>query len=251
MAITKFTTSFNSSQPMSIPLATVSASTGSPTIDTSSRAGKTIYKFTGSGTITLSKAGFAEILVIGGGGGAGFSGGQTGGAGGAGGYIYRSSAYLAAGTLTVTVGAGGTCTYNGNYTMADATNGDSSQIGDYVAVGGGQGGLRNNDPASNGRNGGSGGGACFGFTGGSAQVGQGNSGASNGGGGGSGAAGSGTSGGAGTANSITGTSVTYAAGGTRQANNNGTANTGNGAGSGTSTANQFSGGSGYVVVVIG
>jgi hypothetical protein len=48
--------------------ATVSATTGSPTIDAATRAGKTIYKFTGSGSITVGTAGTAEILVIGGGG---------------------------------------------------------------------------------------------------------------------------------------------------------------------------------------
>ncbi len=48
--------------------ATVTATTGSPTVDTSSRAGKTIYKFTASGSITIGTAGTAEILVVGGGG---------------------------------------------------------------------------------------------------------------------------------------------------------------------------------------
>ena len=33
--------------------ATVTGTTGSPTVDTSSRSGKTIYKFTGSGSITF------------------------------------------------------------------------------------------------------------------------------------------------------------------------------------------------------
>ena len=37
--------------------ATYTATTGSPTIDTSSRAGKTIIKFTGSGSITIGTAG--------------------------------------------------------------------------------------------------------------------------------------------------------------------------------------------------
>jgi hypothetical protein len=81
--------------------ATVTATTGSPTVDTSSRAGKTIYKFTGSGSITVGTAGTCEILVIGGGGG-----GARGG-GGAGGFSYNASALLPSGTLTVTVGGGG------------------------------------------------------------------------------------------------------------------------------------------------
>ena len=54
-----------------IGTAIVTATTGSPTIDTSSRPGKTIYKYTGSGTITIATGGMAEVLIIGGGGGGG------------------------------------------------------------------------------------------------------------------------------------------------------------------------------------
>ena len=60
--------------------ATVTGTTGSPGIDSSTRAGKTIYNFTGSGTITVGTAGTCEILIIAGGGG----GGGYGGGGGAG-----------------------------------------------------------------------------------------------------------------------------------------------------------------------
>jgi len=49
-----------------VPKATYSATTGSPTIDTASRPGKTIIKFTGSGSITTT-AGTAEVLVVAGG----------------------------------------------------------------------------------------------------------------------------------------------------------------------------------------
>ena len=75
--------------------ATVTGTTGSPTIDSSTRSPKTIYKFTGSGTITVATAGFIEVLV--GGGGAGGAGGVTSnygaGGGGAGGYVYNASVY--------------------------------------------------------------------------------------------------------------------------------------------------------------
>ena len=81
--------------------ATVTGTTGSPSVDSSTRAGKTIYNFTGSGSITVGTAGTAEVFVLGGGGG-----GSSGG-GGAGGLYYSTSAFLPAGTLTVTVGAGG------------------------------------------------------------------------------------------------------------------------------------------------
>ena len=39
-----------------VPKATVSGTTGSPTVDSSTRAGKTIYKFTGSGSVKIGRA---------------------------------------------------------------------------------------------------------------------------------------------------------------------------------------------------
>jgi hypothetical protein len=119
--------------------ATISATTGSPTIDTTSRAGKTIYIFNGSGSITCT-AGTAEVLIIGGGGGGGGSTG--GGGGGAGGYIYNASILLNAGTQTITVGGGGS--NNGRI----GTQGNPSSIGvppiGYTAIGGGGGGYGSN-----------------------------------------------------------------------------------------------------------
>jgi hypothetical protein len=69
------------------PKATVTGTTGSPNIDSSTRAGKTIYRFTGSGSITVGVGGTCEVLVIGGGGAGnnnGFSnaGGTSNGGGG-------------------------------------------------------------------------------------------------------------------------------------------------------------------------
>ena len=83
--------------------ATYTATTGSPSIDTSTRAGKTIIKFTGSGSVTIGTAGTCEVLMVAGGGG---GNGGTGGSG-AGGYVYDTTALLKSGVLTVTVGAGG------------------------------------------------------------------------------------------------------------------------------------------------
>ena len=122
--------------PASISKATVTSTTGSPTVDTTSRAGKTIYKFTSSGSITIGTAGTAEILLVGGGGGGGQVAVQGGGGGGAGGYLYDTSAYLTAGTLTVTVGVGGA---GGEDTFAQhGRTGRASSLGsDYHAVGGG------------------------------------------------------------------------------------------------------------------
>jgi len=105
-----------------LPKATVTGTTGSPTVDTTSRPGKTIYKFTGSGSITIGVAGSCEYLVIGG-----------GCNNGAGGLIYNTSAVLPAGTLTVTVGAGA----SGGATAGGATGGNPSQIKDIVALAGG------------------------------------------------------------------------------------------------------------------
>lgn len=100
-----------------IPKATVTGTTGSPTIDTTSRPGKTIYSFTGSGSITFGQAGTCEVLVVGGGGGGFNTGGGNffgNGGGGGGGVVYNATAYVPSSTLTVTVGAGGSDSNYGN-----------------------------------------------------------------------------------------------------------------------------------------
>lgn len=242
-----------------VPKATVTSTTGSPTIDTSSRAGKTIYKFTGSGTITIGTAGTCEYLVIGG-----------GACNGAGGLIYNTSAVLPSGTLTVTIGAGVGFNSYGN------SVGNPSRLGDIVALAGGTADIN-----TQGGNitilGGSSGGSRVTATTRSALLsgaqgnngGQGTTGmmgpAATGGGGGAGAVGgnasgtaTGGNGGAGSANSITGSSVTYAAGAGGWGSStlgtptgSGTANTGNGGSMTGDSASTNTGGSGFVVVVIG
>jgi hypothetical protein len=242
-----------------MPKATVTGTTGSPTVDTSSRPGKTIYKFTGSGSITIGVGGTCEYLVIGG-----------GAVNGAGGLIYNTSAVLPAGTLTVTIGAG--------IGFAGSTNGASgnpSRLGDIVALAGGFVDINTQGGAIFTAGGSSGGSRATSVTRSAALSGaQGNNGgqgftnamsaASTGGGGGAGAVGgnagssNGGNGGAGSANSITGSSVTYAAGGGGYGassigtpNASGGANTGSG-GSQTADGNSTNtGGSGFVVVVIG
>lgn len=241
-----------------LPKASYSATTGSPTVDTSSRPGKTILKFTGSGSVTLSSAGVCEILVIGGAGGGGGAGtSRGGGGGGAGGYLYQNVYLSTVGSaLTVTVGAGGA----GGVFGAGVTgsNGSGSCLHVYAAAQGGGGG---GDAGRGGGQGGSTGGG--GDTGGSAGTfcipGQGNlgangvSGSQGGGGGGSGSAASGVTPGTGTANSITGSSVTYAAGASPNASTPaaGGTNTGNGGQGATGSKNGAAGGSGIVVVVFG
>ena len=263
-----------------VPKATVTATTGSPSVDTSSRAGKTIYRFTGSGTITIGTEGIVEaLLVAGGGSGGGNSAafGTSGGGGGAGGHLYIEKLFLGAATYTVTVGAGGSATG----AFQRGSNGSDSRIligSVYYAVaqGGGAGGNRN---GGSGTGGGSGGGA-WSFNGSSSPrplgaagfTSQGNRGGdqlttsmSGGACGGGGAGGASydvynsltpSQGGTGLANSITGTSVTRGGGGGGGTyNNNASGYGGNGGGgaggrSGTSgvpvagTANTGGGGGG-------
>ena len=236
------------------PKATVTATTGSPTVDTSSRAGKTIYKFTGSGTITIGTAGTCEYMVLG-----------PGGSNGAGGYRYTTSGILPAGTLTVTIGAG-----SNSYIAPN-----ESRLNDIIGLGGGSGqapflsngiaGASGSGSSATSAQGGTPGAAKLsgyqGYAGGYGWAAMGGPPAVGGGGGAGGVGGDSPNsstngnGGAGVANSITGTSVTYCAGGagTGTVANAGTpvgagaANTGNGGGGSTSPT----GGSGFVVVVIG
>ena len=187
--------------------ATVTATTGSPSIDSVTRAGKTIYRFTGSGTITIGSGGTCEILVVGGGGG---GGGAyiygCGGGGGAGQLIYDTNFILPAGATTITIGAGG------------GKHGNSTRLGSVYAMGGGGGSNHSSDSGARygGQVGASGGGGgysggpegsvnsnAFGFAGGSA-----GSQAGGGGGGGSTSVGSNNSGGTGGAGG-TGTGGTY------------------------------------------
>ena len=242
--------------------ADVTSTTGSPTITTS--GGNTIYKFTGSGSITLGKAGLASAVVVAGGGGGGVFYGAGGGGGG---MLVNTSTYLPSGSNTVVVGAGGV---GGNGQAVnigiDGNNGLASSIAQIYAPGGGGGGCGSNKYnvaqvfANPGLNGGSGGGGGSGtnahatpnFSGGAGISGLGFSGGAgtatdggSGGGGGAGAVGvaaavaAGGNGGAGLANSITGSSVTYAGGGGGTGSTQGTGGTGggsNGVASGTATA---------------
>jgi len=231
--------------------------------------------FTGSGSLVVDQAGFADILVIGGGGGGGNSqSNKGGGGGGAGAYVYATQAYFAAVTQTVTIGAGGRGSLAVNGIRNGAT-GQSTACGTYIAPGGGAGGgIQGVAAYSDFFSGGSGGGAGAGtaaINGGTGLTNFGNNGganvtnasASGGGAGGSNAVGgvgvsSGTAanGGAGTANSITNLSVTRAAGGSGGSFNStantivGGANTGNGGGGagGNISTDGVAGGSGVVII---
>lgn len=134
--------------------ATVTSTSGSPTVNNNSRAGKTVYEFNGSGSITIGTAGYAEIAVIGG--GAGGSGGypqqfvgQFFGGGGGGGVHSATDHFLSAGSHTITVGAGGSSGGNFNngcdtgQRLAVGIPGSLSKIGQVVVGGGGPGGAGN------------------------------------------------------------------------------------------------------------
>jgi len=162
-----------------------------------------------------------QALVVAGGGG---GGGGTGGGGGAGGLIYNPSLGITAATnYAVTVGTGGT---GGTGLNSRGNSGTNSAFSTLTALGGGGGGSNNGvSPLS----GGAGGGGDWTTLGAAGTAGQGNGGGNGaaagppnygaGGGGGAGSAGSigtttnGGNGGAGVANTITGSSVTYAGGG--------------------------------------
>jgi hypothetical protein len=192
------------------------------------------YKtFTSSGTLTVTTAGFADVLVVGGGGGGGRGYFGSGGGGGGGGLL-AATVYLEVGTLTVTVGAAGAVGTTGD--NVSATAGGTSSIGNYYSTGGGPGAGSDTGFGTLGVGsiGGSGGGGSSNHptagAGGSGTPGLGNAGgtavssASNigggGGGGGSGGVGAnapsattGGAGGAATASTLTNTSLNYAAGG--------------------------------------
>ncbi len=246
-----------------------------------------IDKYTGAGTTTWTAptgVASAQVLVVAGGGGGGGSAGDgwNAGGGGAGGLTSNTNYSVTPGTpVTVTVGAGGargtaSSTNNGSTTTIGA-NGGNSVFGTITVIGGGGGGASSGSSGgqgtkNNGVAGGSGGGAATSYSssyinGGTATSGQGNVGGSGstggtgygGGGGGAGGVGTGpvtggNGGGLGLANSITGSSVTYATGGGTGATTpaDATAGTGNG---GTSSVcpngtavNSGSGGSGVVIV---
>ena len=182
------------------------------------------FGWTGLSTVT------ASYLVVAGGGSGAVSGANTnvsGGGGGAGGYLTGTTSLNSTLSYTVTVGAGAPAVFqiiSVSSLNLNGAQGSSSTFNAVTATGGGYGGAYN----TAGGNGGSGGGGGAFQSAGTATSGQGSNGGTGfgggspypgGGGGGSSAVGANATisqagaGGAGTANSITGTSVTYAGGG--------------------------------------
>lgn len=254
----------------------ISGTTGSPTTATYTDGGinyKT-YKFTGSGSITLTKAGILDVFIVGGGGATGNYASLGGGGGG--GSILTQSVYLNSGTCNVTIGAGGakptSYQVKGLPGFASAI-GVGTNVWTYNALGGGGGGSEvstGNQAYTNGISGGSGGGGSgsnngsAGGLGGSAMLtgmgsagGAGGTSSGSGGGGGysaAGSAGSGTTSGAGGnglgSTIVDGSTTVYYAGGgggtggTAGASGQGGGGTANTGGGGTNAA----GGSGIVII---
>jgi hypothetical protein len=219
-----------------LPKASASGTTGSPTTDTVSRPGKTIYTFTGAGSITLSEGAVQALVVGAGGGGSGGLSGICFGGPGAGGECVEQTVYLSAGTYSITVGTGGV---GGAQDGSTGTKGGNSTFGSII-MGGGRGGTTGAVGGSNGPfTGGNGSGTYAGGGAGSTADG------SNSGGGSGGAAGAGLS------SSITGSAVTYGRGGaaTGVAATAQTANIGEG-GDGVGGGGSGQAGSGGVVIIV-
>lgn len=232
--------------------------------------GNNIYTFDGSGSFSVSGATVSCNLLVVAGGASGASSYFSGGGGG-GGLCQQTGRTISSGTYTVTVGAGGIIPSN-----AQPGNNGGDSVFDTVIANGGGAGAAFTGTQENGGTGGSGGGAasnigglggltnqtnsggatCVGFPGGASSN---NSGGGGGGAGGVGSVGDPTnpvrvSGGPGVSNSISGSSVTYAAGGRGGGNggvtaNSGAANTGTGGDSGDANISASgAGGSGVVIV---
>ena len=127
------------------------ASGGSSSSITVGGVNYTLLTFTTDGTLTVSKSGLFDVLLVGGGGGGGTRITDASGGGGGAGQLIQQQIYLTVGTYTADVGAGG----------ANRTNGLASQIGtalNGVSATGGGFGAQYNDSNFAGA-GGSGGGA--------------------------------------------------------------------------------------------
>lgn len=181
--------------------------------------GYTVHTFT-SGTSNFVTSGGSkqiEYLIIAGGGGGGGAGG-----------LLQGSLALGSGSFPVVIGNGGA-----GGTSAGGANGSNSSFNGFTSIGGGAGGYGEQGATTSGNSGGSGGAGGFSDTGyganGSGTSGQGYSGNLGSGGGAGGIGGS--TGGLGITSLISGSSVTYAKGGTYNSNTAGLSNRGDGGGS--------------------
>jgi hypothetical protein len=115
------------------------------------------FDFTGNGSFVVTDAGWADLLVVGGGGsGRTLSTLKAGGGGGA---VRFGMFYLSAGTVTVTVGAGGS-----GVSSNDGIAGGASSFGSILKAGGGGPGFGVGSASTNSRSGFGGGGSGGGWS---------------------------------------------------------------------------------------
>jgi hypothetical protein len=259
--------------------AAITSSGGSAAVDGTD----TVTTFTSNGTYTIDTAIDHHFLVVaGGGGGGGSQEGHQGGGGGAGGYrtsystsgggaSAESQLALGATSYAITVGTGGGVGSPGACGNGGGSAGGSGTASSIAALkvtvgGGGGGGGQGSSGCSTGLAGGSGGGAAATDSGsgpaGAGTSGEGYAGGTGGSGSGASASGGGASGvgtragnnnaaaavGPGLSNSISGSAVTYASGGsTQNSGGAGDANTGQG-GAGGYSSTGHAGGTGIVIL---
>ena len=257
----------------------ITSSGGSAAVDGTD----TVTTFTSNGTYTIDTAIDHHFLVVaGGGGGGGSQEGHQGGGGGAGGYrtsystsgggaSAESQLALGATSYAITVGTGGGVGSPGACGNGGGSAGGRGTASSIAALkvtvgGGGGGGGQGSSGCSTGLAGGSGGGAAATDSGsgpaGAGTSGEGYAGGTGGSGSGASASGGGASGvgtragnnnaaaavGPGLSNSISGSAVTYASGGsTQNSGGAGDANTGQG-GAGGYSSTGHAGGTGIVIL---
>lgn len=181
----------------------------------------TMHTFTANDNFVISGVIPNLTYLVVGGGGAGY--GYADGGGGAGGLLYNNTTNLS-GIIPVVVGAGGGICY-GTSCLLSIGNGKNSSFGNFIAIGGGLGGIYQQAPSSGGSGGGGGRSNTPNNYGALGTIGQGNMGSNgssdNCGGGGGGAGGvpsncdgtNGANGGIGKNINLTGIIVCYAGGG--------------------------------------
>jgi len=134
----------------------VSATGGTETTYSLGGINYKVHTFTVSGNFVVSTGGNVDVLVVGGGGGSGAH--AYGGGGGGGGLIFRLEFSVSAGTIPVTVGAGGT----GGVWPTLGNKGGNSVFSTLTALGGGGGGTASTGSYDqSGTSGGGGGGSSF------------------------------------------------------------------------------------------
>jgi hypothetical protein len=148
-----------------------------------------IHTFTASGNLTVTTAGLIEYLIVSGGGGGNGTGAAGGGGAGGGGYLRTGKTYLASGTTSVIVGAGGLGSVGSP--LPSLANASSLGVIESAASGGGNLTTVNANIGANGGGGGNGlvGGGILSANGNVGGDGNASGGNKGGGGGGNGAAG--------------------------------------------------------------